>query len=756
TGNFSVPVFDPRITPGGDNGVRWVTEFIGNAAGQTRLKGCKFTLERSLDGGASFDPYFAGRVRNTSMSRPLWWDFDLKDSADDLNRKIFVGSPQVSYAFPAALVPVGVPEPFANFEVSPRLSGALAWSLEAGVLTLDVDQLPRLALVTKAAQDAQQGSSLRIVKMTKNAGADTGYFLWVRGSYANFDGTANTLIPSDGTPHYRYSQLLLSELPVTDPRYTSRTGWSTDVACYAFIDGPPSPDVPLLVGDVHPVQYLADIVDGKFSVFPGTNTVYPLVARETTSWAALLADPSFGTMRDIPTAATKANDYAEKYILQRYNLAWRINGDGEVVLIDLRRTSALASAVTLTDADLVADVEPTWADSRDGAITAVQVTYYLDATIPAEDIDHAAEQYPALPTTMIRSSPLDALVLNDLTTFKDVGEKIVKIDARGSRAGDGEFTDTGKRIDTLDKEIRAAVAEFLKPFGTGTITVPVTYRAQGNAASVYPGTYAIVQHTKLPDPATNERGGGRLVLCLSRDEQDGRIAIQWIDFGADVGAASPTVSSIAIATEPNAVDVDVTLNASSDPVEVGVAITADTVVVRPAQTSSAWVYGAALRASGIARVGTLPSGFRIWARARSQASTLARPSAWVFPAGAGYVDLTGPAPSAGLTASNIYANRVDLAWSAFADPFEVEVFQTLGSVPAVWTDDMLIQSLRAGTMKTRVGFLAPLTGYAFGVRVRDVSGGPSAMATLFLTTTNRMGIAPQPVLTDSVAGLVAL
>jgi hypothetical protein len=754
TGNLMLPVFNPRVAAGGSNATRWSDAFLGDALGRTRLKGCRFTLERSLDGTAgSLAPYFAGRIRNTSTSRPLWWDLDLKDFADDLNRKIFVGAPHpsIAYASPASILPAGVPQPFANFAVTDRLAATLSWNIDAGFLAFSTSQAPVLGVITKATHDAEQGSALRVVKVVK-PDTTVGYFQWVHYLF----GDPELPVAGPATEHRRFQWIPLAELPTGDPRYTAHAGWTGDVSAVVFIDGPPSKDVPLLVNDVHPIQYLADMVDGKFSCFPADTTLRPLGTREATSWAALLADPSFGTMRDIAVESVKLNDYAEKFIFQRYNIAWRPNAIGQLVLIDLRRSAALSAAVTLTDDDLVTSVEPAWNDSRDGAITAVEVTYYLDETFTTQEILKSADTYPALPTTMIRSTPSTVLIPNDLSTYRDVGEKIVKIDARGSRAAMGELSPTGaSRADVLVKEIRAAIADFLRPYVTGTITAPVSYRMLGNAASVHQGTYAIVQHSKLPDPATNLRGCDRLMLCINRDEQDGRIAITWLDCGAHATAGVPTLTSIA-AIDENTIDVTTTVNAAGDPVEVWTAITPTSVAVRPAESAAAWVYAGA---TAFLRARPLPSGMRIWVRARSQSagSALKLPSAWVFPVtpAAGYLDLAGLTAPSALVASNLFANRVDVAWTVGETDIAHELFLVAGGVPGTWTDAMKLRDVDAGATKARVGFLAPSTTYTIGVRHLEPSGGTSPMATVTFTTSAVHGIAPDPFWIANIVGGVA-
>jgi hypothetical protein len=767
-GNLSLAVFDPRTAAGGANANRWSTAFLGDLKGNTRLKGCKFVLEQLNVNGSTWDAYFAGRIRNYS-ARAQWLDLDLASYAEDLKRRVFIGAPDASasYAAPAALLPIGISQAFGNLTSTPPLTGTLVQdNATFARITLDVTQDPRMALVTKAARDAEL-SLLPSVAVVKNMNtATTNYF----ALSANRFGAGPTLLISavkGGASHNRYQVVEITPLPTTDPRYAPLPTGSVPVQVRVYADAPATKDLPILVNNVHPIQFFADLIDGKFSRVPGLNTLRPLALRDTSggsAWTTMLADASFGTDTFVIDSAAAASDFIEKYICQPHNIGYRFDAAGRIVPIDLRRTAALASAQTLTDADLVSDVEPAWNDTRDAAITAVNISYYTDRSVTSDQIDASSEEFPAWPPSMVISAKNSVLFPVDLSTLRDVGERVIEIDAIGTRIAESSAAQNVSAVRAFVESNVAAIARDLaRPFVNGAAKARATYRILGGAATVTQGMYCLVQHTKLPDPATNTRGGARLMLCLSRDEIDGRVAIEWLDCGAANTATAPTVSLIAaVASSAGApaVDVSVTVNASGDTAEVQRNVTTTAIAVRPAATDAGWVSGGEpLIASGTLRVLNMASGARVWIRARSQgkSSSLKIPSDWAFPVSpaGGYVDMAALSPASGVIASNLLANRVDLSWTLPSTDKLVELYMTTGGVPAAWTSAMSIQTMLAGTTQTRVGFLTTLTQYSFGVGVRDKSGGVSSIATITLTTTNTLGLAPIPVALDFAVGGVS-
>lgn len=649
TGNLTLSLHDHRVTPGGSNAVRWGTAFLGNALGETRLKGCKFLLERALDGtAASLAPFTAGRIRNVSVNQALRIDLDAKDFADDLNRPLFKGAPHpsIAYASLGPLLPNGLVKPFGNIPLTPPLAGtigaAFATAPDTVVVNLTTPGVPA-AMITQAVLDSMTSTTLRVVELTKVSDGTKHYYQWPRGDSA----LASTNIGGGPTPHFGLTAFPISMLPVGDVRREALPAVGTAVTVSIVQDAPPTEATPLFISEVHPIQYLADILDGKFSLAPGSTTLRPLATRNTgagSSWATLLADASFSSMREVVTKLEdKANAYIEKVILQRYNLALVRDGRGNVDVIDLRRKPTLAGVVTLTDDDLVTADDASWDDSRDGAITAVAIDYWLDQKLPATDLVASGDTFPTLSPALIRSTKYSILKLNDLSTLKDVGEKVVTIAARGDRISSGDLLSAHfgrQRRDLVEANLTAAALDFLRPIGSGVITAKATYRtASANAAQIAVGQYAIVQHTKLPDPATNQRGGARLMLCLSRDERDEQISVQWMDAGTGAVALAPAITAVASAN-PYSVDVTVAANAAGDPIELYVAVTDTTVAVRPADDAAEWLF-AVTTAAGTVHVANLPPGKRIWLRAHSvgNAANVKLPSGWVFAPAPGYLDL---------------------------------------------------------------------------------------------------------------------
>lgn len=660
TGNLTLSVFDPRVTPGGDNAVRWSTAFLGDALGRTRMKGCKFRLERALDGtAASLVPFMAGRIRNTGVTRAQWLDLDVKDFADDLNRPLFTGQPHtsVTYAALGPLLPNGLVKPFGNATLTPPLAATIgaAFATAPGTVVVNVTSpSDPAAMITQAVLDSNSSDALRLVELTVVSTGVTHYYQWPRGDAA----LGSALIGGGPTPHVGLTAFPIAVLPATDARTEALPAVGTAVTVSIVLDAPPTAATPILVNDVHPVQYVADLLDGKFSLAPGTTTLRPLATRNTAaggSWATLIADTSFGTMREVvEQLAPKANDYLEKVILQRYNLALVRDGSGGLDVIDLRRSASLAGVRTLTDDDLAAGTEPAWDDSRDGAITAVEMEYWLDHVVPITDLVASGDTFPTQSPALIRSVKSSVLVANDLSTLKDVGEKVVTIAARGDRiaTGDWGFAHFGRqRLDLVKATLVQAALDFLRPIGSGTITAKASYRlASANAQAIAVGQYYVVEHAKLPNPGSNERGGPRLMLCLSADERDGQLTVQWLDAGSDVVAVAPSISSV---TSANAYSVDATLaaNAAGDPILVHVAVTATSVGTHPAEDAAEWLF-AAQTAAGTIHIANLPQGKRVWVRAQSygNAPNTKLPSAWVYAAfldlAAGSdVDLAPPEPT---------------------------------------------------------------------------------------------------------------
>jgi hypothetical protein len=166
----------------------------------------------------------------------------------------------------------------------------------------------------------------------------------------------------------------------------------------------------------------------------------------------------------------------------------------------------------------------------------------------------------------------------------------------------GTFTGTVAGASTITYSVAAALAN-----ATGTITA--------TTRGVTPGSYAQLNLSALPDPASNQRGGVRLGLCVNRTDDGPRIKLRFLDAGEDSVKLPPTVGAPAL--NGGDISLPITRNAAGDPVRVRWAATAQSVGTRPADDDSAWVNGPLATLDGTVTLANLPAGARIWLEARS-------------------------------------------------------------------------------------------------------------------------------------------
>jgi hypothetical protein len=784
TGTITVQLQDQRVASGGSNAARWVTAFLGDGAGVSRLKGRKAYLEQSTDGGSTWAAYWTGRISDVALNGRLGVTCTIKDAADDLTRHAFVGWPHAdvaSYAFTSSLLPLGVPQAYGRFAATANVAtgammrvtgtvyrlgshtrdGATIWK---GLIVLDDVPDRRALLVTQSLWTALQARTpLRVVAAVSGGG--NGHFVWADFGGGVLYGHAaggQVLVNLPGNRHFSIGRIgWIETLPPGDPQYVAMPADGTAVTIYVTTANvEPTADAPLFINDVHPVQLWADLVDGKFGALQADGAAVPLAGRDTSiggAWDVLRNDPSFGTMRFMIDHAWSASDFIEQCICQPLELGYRLDAAGRVVPIDLRRSSTTAATATLVDDDVVEGAAPAWQDSAAGAVTATTIQYYVDRKIPVSQIDDDSAVFPDVAPALIAADKEIVLVPNDLTVLGDVKENILKLDAAGFRIQEGEQeAGGGSRADALVRRLGAMAQDLMAPYTRGAMRTTIAFRRATAADTVYAGTWCSVTVAALPDPATNQRGGTRLMLCTGRREEALAITLDFVDAGPSGVALPPSLAApTASGTDNGALDVTVTLNAAGDPAQLQYALTATAVGVRPAADAAIWTPVPRISANGAQHIGRLPAGLRVWLRARSFPLGVQRelPSSWAYPSGTGYLDLVPPGSASAVATSAVYANRMDVQWSLADATLPVEVFLTDGGVPAAWTLAMQRLSLAPGTTTCRLGDLTASTTYTIGVRTRTPNGGAGAMATKTQATGATTGTAPAPTALDlCVAG----
>lgn len=781
TGELTLRIMDART--GTDNLARWLTGFLGDAAGNYGLLGLKARVRESLDGGATWGSpsYFTGRVYDVRGGR-LWVELVLRDRAEELSCQIFRTSPHssITYACRPRLLPLGLPQAYGPVPATPKARGTVktVYYNQVGVgrtgvgwmrqVTLDRTRTPKELRVNTALYDAHYTT------LSKGLSADSHYFEQIGDGYCSAKrldtGATGWFTVQHGLYGYEFlkgdrdgavcvTDISIGLLPTTHPRYMAFPPDGTVLEFEILPTLPTSEDCPLVVSDVHIVQWMADVCDGKFGLLKVDGSPARVFPRANAAgwaagdpWSPLIADTTFPTVRDLLTEPQELREWLEHRCLEA-GLAYAINGDGAIELRDIRRRSALTIASTLTDADLVATQgAATWEQPRKDAITAVDATYYLDKLLDQPDIRaHAAERAPAIPHTLI--SPQDVpFKVRDLSERTiDIQDKPLTIDAETFRTGVKEQLGGEDRQAAVERQLQAAIDDLKAPFGGGAqyATLRCT-RTSANAKAARPGTWHLLDCDSLPDPATNRRGGARLGLCVEVAEDGPAVEITFLDAGPNSVCVAPAIGAWArdAADTRSQINVPLTLNAAGDPCEFWYAVTPTTVNARPADSDPAWRKALTATASGTYRVVVHAAGQRVWGRARSVPATdragRKLPSGWTYAPDYKPMDAQ-PAPTA-LAAGGITKTTATLTWTPATDGGLVYVYLTTGAAPAAWDDAQIVQRLPAGSATLMLHRLdGPTVQHTAGVQhVDPATGDRSAIVTVTFTTGTVPATAPRP------------
>ena len=770
TGALRLPLFDVRTTEGGSNAQRWVTAFLGDAAGRAQWHGLKVFVEKSWDAGGSWEPYFTGRIQDVGLDGRMWWGFDLRDMAEDLNTDVFVGVPHASitYAKAAPIYPTGLIDPYGDLPVLPPIRakvGGIHSTAAIEVARLDINwadnpQLldhnrilaawPNAQLVTgglRLVTDRTVRIVTKIVHDDSAPGAgregEEGEFhfqeIFTSGAFNRAHGAWNG--------HFVFDSIAVNELDPSDADYLARPDVGDEVEFHVYIRRAPSEEWPLLIDDVHPAQMWQDLLDGKFGLLDSTGAALRKVAYDSTAFSTLIADTSITNARFILTSKERLNEWVEENICRAFNLTYRLDEQGQVVPFKFELPASTAGLPTITDADLSGSGAGGWDSSRSSVINEVEARYYVDGLIPPESITEAP---PGLPEILpIRLTSKDVLIISADYSRLQAGEGKVEIDGIGYRTTPSERLNGSDRREIIERKIEDLIDRMKTPFVDGGKYAYLVCRKTANTEDVVEGDWVLVNVSVLPNPATNERGGTRLMRCVERTDEDPGIRLVLLDAGPDSAAVAPSLGTLALTTgdTQHSVDVPVTLNASGERVRLEYAVTETSEATRPDEASELWTFGDVGDATETVAIPRLPSGSRIWVRGRTEPAGgdgPKLPSAWVFPSN-DKVDTTALTAPSGLSASGVTKTTADLSWTNGEADYPVEVLVVEGAAPGSWSDDDRRVTLGAGATGFEIrGLAGPSTQHTVGVRHRDEFGGVSAVATDTFSTGTTQPTAPTP------------
>lgn len=672
---------DQRLTEGGSNLTRWWTGLMSAAGGTGKFQqsNCKVQIEESLDwnedtGVGTWAVSFTGRI-NLVAVKGMLVRFTAQGMTKELLRaRIFTRRPHasVSNAVETSLIPLGITAAFGTIPAAPTLRGVVGPASSGSGKSIKLDSASAknaYNIITKALRrnDGNASMTLRGSTSTMRAYRDGTARVRIKNIGAGTSGDMKFLgytMFHREEGHFSIPEVAIEALAVGTEQYIAlpADGTQVEVAIRPALTEP-SKDAPLILGEAHLLKYWEYIVDGKFGDLKVDGTVLQSFPKNAAAFAALLADPTFGTRRFIIDGPAKALDWGQTYLNRDGGITLVENALGEITPIDLRMPTSLAGIVTLDDNDLVAVEDLEWEHNTDEAIQRAELVSYVDDVWTAEDLTKLGGDFPDVPACLIQSY--------DITTvepdFSAGGSgQTLRIDAKGLRCSPGEasFDAALHQSDRVRGQVVRALEEYRVPFGAGPQKTTVVCRRTAKVQAVQPGDWRVVQFSKLPDPSTNLRGGPRLVRILDKVEDGPKVTLKILDAGPNVTCVVPVIGALGAGTDAqHEVTVPITVNAAGDPVKLEVAYTDTSVGVAPAVGSTLWTAVDRYTTSQTVTIRNGLPGKRCWPRIRSEPNpskkSAALSSPWVMAAPA-FKDLTALTPFTSLTVSDITSRAAKL------------------------------------------------------------------------------------------------
>jgi hypothetical protein len=541
--------------------------------------------------------------------------------------------------------------------------------------------------------------------------------------------------------HRALSGVDIKELPATDPNYKAFPS-PEDCTIGIRYDGPPTKQERLFIDDIHVVELFEHLVDGKFSRLGADGSVLWGLNKKAATFTSFKADLSWGTFRGQIPEEAKIGPWVEEHLGQVYGLGYRITIDGEIEPVDLRQLFGVSPG-TITNDMIATDSEPRWVAGAE-PITKIRADWFTEERVDLADVTAVEDKVPSVrPGLVLEHSEETEMI--DSTKLVDIGPTRRVLKAIGIRGMWREFSQSQLAHAHAGRVVKGRMSELLLQFSGGRSIAEIVTVRDAVTNDLFAGDYRIVDVDDLPDPSTLLRGGPRLMMCVSRQEEGPRYRFLLLDTGLNATALVPTIGTLALTSqdEEHSVDVPITINADSDLVIVQFAITATSEGTRPVEGSALWTYAHRANSTATTAIANLPAGQRVWIRARSNPFDTRRqqPSAWVFPTDGspvGSIDLSAFAVPSSLNETNLTGRSVKLNWTVGDADLGVEVYLGLdgGSLSSLGI-------LPPTTNELLVGGLVQSTTYDWYVRHVGPHGDPGAFAALDgFTTTDATNPAP--------------
>lgn len=744
TGEYTARVMDVRLTPGGDNALRWFVKFLGDSGGTEQLKGLIGQWDETRDGGTTWSRWFTGRIQQVENAEPLYFALTFRDTSEELSTiDCFTGDPHASVTYVAReqLLPFGLTQAYGPFQpgIALQNSGKLTGTaITGGIQVSDTSIRDNANIMCSRFVSAASLSTIEIRAENAAFPGENGLKARIKHTSGAHSGSTYNYpvgffvyreINGDGHGHVDHFGI---DVPNIGSSPMPAVGVTVEFTLSS--SNRATANTPLFIGDVDPVQMWIDMLKGWFGRLDGSGNPLRTVPYDATAFAALLG--KFGVVRYIVADVSNLHDWIEANILP-LGLGYRIDAQGQIVPLDLRLPDALAGLPTLTDADL-GEAAPQWKTSRDTAYAWFATSYWTEAQVGYSQMQSDSQHFPAMP-------PGGVLASETPRALPAIGSRILNLQSLifsglGLRGSKTESLNGRSRLTAIQAQIDGILNALATRFAVGALeaTVPELRVASGDAVEV--GSWVLPTFTVLPDPGTGQRGVQRLMQVVEKDPGPLYTALSLIDAGKATTASVPTCGVLAqeSGNTLHGVSIPITLDASSDPVRVDGALTAVGVGSAPAATDALWHQLGKLTATGTLNAHLLPSNTRLWVRARSEPSSGYQfPSAWATPA-TDHINTAAVTAASGL-GSAVTGTRVLCTWTVGDATLPVLLYLCT----PVGTPTAVLQ-LPAGSTRYIFENLTASTNYTFGVAHPDGLGGYSVLATANFTTSTAVRTAPAP------------
>lgn len=761
-GTMTFDLSDTALVPG-VNANRWVSAFLGDANGDMRLSGIKCFAEESLDGGATWSAFWTGYVKALSLNGRRKYVLTVRDMTHELTKLPLFKQPphaSITYAGRPLLLPLGitgaaygvtaVATDLLGTVTSPvviassTLANVAMVSLSQGQAAGKMNNFTTSELMGAVAPNACILGNVRLLSLlpimpnftgiarahlTWNAGANQGDFQVgglqdFRDDKGHHAVTGFYIKPLDNTADLGYSAL-----PANGTAVTLRIS-----ADYKILG------VSLFIDIANVLTFLADILGGKFSAIYRADEKLPAGKVYGDVRRSFANTISAANVPDLPPARFRIDDgvdnaleWIQKNVLKPYGLALVCDGAGSFSVIDLRLPQSLAGLATITDADVIPGDDVKWDHDRDAAIFRTDASLWEDQ--PLVDRSHAGgitEEYPSIKDLLLKpiEHPLVALTIGS----GDFGEKTWKMGGGGYRvmAGDAAVASGSDRATYLQRRMLDQMRLVARPYAHGETTATLPCRRTANIAAMIQGQVVQVNVSTLPNPATGSRGGTRICRIIEITRDGIKTPVKLLDLGVATVATAPSLTSLALGSDPrHTATITVTLS-GTDPAEVRYAFTASGAGAAPADNDPAWhAYPLNLvRATGSITLTELTPGLKLWVQARTfcdDRASLKLPSVWTTSAG---LVLTAYGVPSAVTVTSITATSAQIGWT-----------NSVTLLTEVWLRSpdsgayTRVATLLPGSNFYRLWGLAPSQAYGVLIQYRSWLGIPSGSATASFSTT---------------------